>query len=213
MPSTGHLLAFAATAFIVILIPGPSVLFVVARALAHGRRVAVLTVVGNALGEYVQVVAVAFGIGALAEQSVLAFTVLKVVGGCYLIYLGIKTFRERRSLAAALFAPVEARSDARSFLQGWIVGVTNPKTVVFLAAILPQFVNEGTGNVPGQILLLGLIFAAMAIVCDSGWAFAAGGFRSWFSRSPKRLELVGGTGGLAIMAIGAGLLVTGPRKN
>ncbi len=213
MPTTGHVLAFAATALIVVVIPGPSVLFVVARALANGRRVAVLTVVGNALGEYVQVVAVAFGIGALAERSVLAFTVLKVVGGGYLIYLGIKTFRARRSVAAALSAPVEARSDARSFLQGWIVGVTNPKTVVFLAAILPQFVSAGAGNVPAQILVLGLIFAAMAIVSDTAWAFAAGGVRSWFSRSPKRLEMVGGTGGLAIMAIGAGLLVTGPRKN
>ena len=213
VPPTARLFAFAATALIVIVIPGPSVLFVVARALASGRRVAVLSVVGNALGEYVQVMAVAFGIGALAERSVLAFTVLKVVGGGYLIYLGVKTFRERRSLAVALAAPMEGRSDARSFLQGAIVGVTNPKTVVFLAAILPQFVSSGAGNVPGQILVLGLVFVAIAIVSDTAWAFAAGGFRTWFSGSPKRLELVGGTGGLAIMAIGAGLLVTGSRKD
>ena len=109
MLSTDRLLAFAVTAFVVIVIPGPSVLFVVGRALASGRRVAVLTVVGNALGEYVQVLAVALGVGALAEQSVAAFTALKLLGGAYLVYLGVKTFRHRRSLAAALAAPVAGR--------------------------------------------------------------------------------------------------------
>jgi threonine/homoserine/homoserine lactone efflux protein len=208
--SADRLLAFGITAFVVIVIPGPSVLFVVGRALASGRRVAVLTVVGNALGEYVQVIAVAFGVGALAEQSVAAFTALKLVGGAYLVYLGVKTFRERRSLAAALAAPVAAQSDRRSFLQGATVGATNPKTVVFLAAILPQFVSRG-GYVPAQILLLGLIFAAIALVSDTMWALAAGGFRAWFARSPRRLELVGGAGGLAIVAVGAGLLVSGRK--
>jgi len=171
----------------------------------------VLTVVGNALGEYVQVIAVAFGVGALAEQSVAAFTTLKLVGGAYLIYLGVKTFRERRSLAAALAAPVTPRSDRKAFLEGATVGVTNPKTVIFLAAILPQFVDRAAGHVPLQILLLGAVFAAIALVSDSVWASAAGGFRIWFSRSPRRLELIGGAGGLAIMAVGAGLLVSGRK--
>jgi threonine/homoserine/homoserine lactone efflux protein len=208
MVSGGRLLGFVLTAFVVIVIPGPSVLFVVARALACGRRVAVLTVVGNALGEYVQVIAVAFGVGALAEQSVAAFTTLKLAGGAYLIYLGVKTFRERRSLAAAIATPVAPRSDRRAFLEGATVGVTNPKTVVFLAAILPQFVSRSGGHVPVQILVLGALFAAIAIVSDTLWALAAGGFRVWFSRSPRRLELVGGAGGLAIVAVGAGLLIS-----
>src|SRR6516164_415916 len=136
--SADRLSAFCITAFVVIVIPGPSVLFVVGRALACGRRVAVLTVVGNALGEYVQVIAVAFGVGALAERSVAAFTALKLAGGAYLIYLGVRTFRERKSLAASISAPAAPRSDRRAFLEGATVGVTNPKTVVFLAAILPQ---------------------------------------------------------------------------
>jgi threonine/homoserine/homoserine lactone efflux protein len=211
MVPSDRLLAFTLTAFVVIVIPGPSVLFVVGRALACGRRVAVLTVVGNALGEYVQVIAVAFGVGALAQQSVAAFTTLKLVGGAYLIYLGVKTFRERASLAAAIASPVPARSDRRAFLEGATVGVTNPKTVVFLAAILPQFVNRGAGDVPIQILVLGAVFAAVAVVSDTVWAIAGAGFRVWFSRSPRRLELVGGAGGLAIMAVGAGLLVSGRK--
>ena len=208
MVPADRLLAFTLTAFIVIVIPGPSVLFVVGRALACGRRVAVLTVVGNALGEYAQVIAVAFGVGALAERSVAAFTTLKLAGGAYLIYLGVRTFRERKSLAAAIATPVAPRSDRRAFLEGATVGVTNPKTVVFLAAILPQFVNRTAGHVPLQILVLGAVFAAVAVVSDTIWAIAAGGFRTWFSRSPRRLELVGGAGGVAIVAVGAGLLLS-----
>jgi threonine/homoserine/homoserine lactone efflux protein len=206
-----RLLAFGITAFVVIVIPGPSVLFVVGRALACGRRVAVWTVVGNALGEYVQVIAVAFGVGALAAQSVAVFTTLKLLGGAYLIYLGVRTFRERRSLAAALAAPVPLRSDRRAFLEGWTVGVTNPKTVVFLAAILPQFVDRSAGSVPAQILVLGALFAAIAVASDTIWAVAAGGVRLWFARSPRRLELIGGAGGLAIIAVGAGLVVSGRK--
>ena len=212
MLSADRLLAFSLTAFVVIVIPGPSVLFVVGRALGSGRRVAVLTVVGNALGEYLQVIAVAFGVGALAEQSVAAFTALKLVGGVYLIYLGVRTFWERKSLAAAISAPGAPRSDRRAFLEGATVGVTNPKTVVFLAAILPQFVSRAAGGVPVQILLLGAVFAGIAVLSDTIWALAAGGVRMWFSRSPRRLELIGGAGGLAIVAVGAGLVVSG-RKN
>lgn len=167
---------------------------------------------GNAVGEYAQVIAVGFGIGALVEQSVAAFTVLKLVGGCYLIYLGFKTFKERRSLAAALRAaqPVP-RSDPASFFQGLTVGATNPKTIVFLAAILPQFVNRAGGHVTGQILLLGLIFATIAVVSDTVWVLAAGAFRTWFARSPRRLEIVGGFGGLSIAAVGAAFLVSGRK--
>ena len=208
MVAPDRLLAFTVTAFVVIVIPGPSVLFVVGRALACGRRVAVLTVAGNALGEYAQVIAVAFGVGALAEQSVAAFTTLKLAGGAYLIYLGVRTFRERKSLAAAIATPVALRSDRRAFLEGATVGVTNPKTVVFLAAILPQFASQTAGHVPLQILVLGAVFAAVAVVSDTIWAVAAGGFRTWFSRSPRRLELVGGAGGVAIIAVGAGLLIS-----
>jgi threonine/homoserine/homoserine lactone efflux protein len=211
MISSGRLLAFAGTAFVVIVIPGPSVLFVVGRALAGGRRVAVFSVLGNATGEYIQVVAIAFGIGALISQSVATFTVLKLLGGCYLLYLGARTFRERKSLAQALSLQDHAASDRVSFAQGFTVGVTNPKTVVFLAAILPQFVSRSAGSVTGQILVLGPLFACIAVVSDTVWALAAGALRSWFARSPRRFELVGAAGGLGIAAVGLAFLLSGRK--
>ena len=211
MVSADRLLAFALTAFVVIVIPGPSVLFVVGRALACGRRVAVLTVVGNALGEYVQVIAVAIGVGALAEQSVAAFTTLKLLGGAYLIYLGVRTFRERKSLAAALAAPVAARSDRRAFLEGWTVGVTNPKTVVFLAAILPQFVDRAAGDVAIQILALGAVFAAIAVASNKIWAMAAAAFASGSHALRAGSSWSAEPAGCAIIAVGAGLVVSGRK--
>jgi threonine/homoserine/homoserine lactone efflux protein len=188
------------------------VLFVVGRALAHGRRVSVLTVAGNTAGEYVQVAAVAFGVGLLAERSVAVFTVLKLFGAAYLVFLGVRTFIGRRALEAALDPALEARQPARRyFAQGFIVGISNPKTVIFLVAILPQFVSKAAGHVPAQILLLGLVFSAIALVCDTGWGLAAGTVRSWFARSPRRLRLVGGIGGLSIIGVGLGLALTGRK--
>src|SRR6185312_3982302 len=161
--TTGRLAAFLLTSAVVIAIPGPSVLFAVGRALAAGRRVAVLSVIGNALGEYVQVIAVAFGAGALAEQSVAVFTTMKLIAGCYLIALGVRTFRRRREIAAALAAPVDPAGDARAFAQGLVVGATNPKTIVFLAAILPQFVTGTGAGIAPQIMFLGLLFVTIAV--------------------------------------------------
>ena len=212
MPGMDRLLLFSLTAAVVIAIPGPSVIFLVSRALSSGQRVAVLSVLGNALGEYVQVIAVAFGIGTLVEDSMAAFTALKLAGGAYLIYLGVRTFRQRRSLAAAIGAVSAPRTGRRSFAEAATVGATNPKTIVFLAAMLPQFVSRHAGAVPPQIMVLGAIFAGIAVISDSVWVLLAGRFRVWFGRSPRRLELIGGTGGLAIAAVGTGLLVTGRRN-
>lgn len=210
--SAAHLLAFIALAFIVIVIPGPSVLFIVSRALASGRRVAVLSVLGNSAGEYLQVVAVAFGLGTLAEQSAELFTVMKLIGGAYLVCLGFKTFRERGRLATMLGSRAAPRADRVSFAQAAVVGVSNPKTVVFLAAILPGFTSPAAGSVPLQILFLGLIFSTIAILSDTSWALAAGATRARLARSPQRLRLVGGAGGIITMAIGTGLLLTGRKS-
>ncbi|MFE5125260.1 LysE family translocator [Streptomyces sp. NPDC056669] len=209
MVSTDRLLAFAVMSFLLIVIPGPSVLFVVGRALAQGRRAALTTVIGNTLGAYVLVVAVALGVGSVVERSAVVFTTLKLVGAAYLIHLGVKALRQRRSLHAAFTGDGPTRGGLRTLWEGFAVGVANPKTIVFFAAVLPQFVDRDQGHVALQMLLLGLIFNAIAVVSDSVWGLAAATARTWFARSPRRLALVGGVGGLSMIGLGVTVAATG----
>jgi len=211
MLPTAHLAAFALLSFALIVIPGPNVLFVISRSLQLGRTAGVATALGGQIGVYAQVAAVAFGIGALVERSVAVFTVIKLAGAAYLIYLGVQAVRHRRSLAEALDAVVVKKSTLRILRDGFLVGVTNPKVVVFFAAVLPQFVDRGAGHVPLQMLLLGLVFIGIAVASDGTWALVAGTARAWLGRSPRRLELIGGAGGLAMIGIGASLAITGGK--
>jgi threonine/homoserine/homoserine lactone efflux protein len=211
MLPTHHLLAFAVLSYLLILAPGPNVLFVVSRSLQLGRASGIAAVVGGQGGVYVQVIAVAFGVGALVERSVAVFTVIRLAGAAYLVFLGVQAIRHRKSLAAILAARVPQASTSRMLRDGFIVGLTNPKAIVFFAAVLPQFADRSAGHVPLQLLLLGLIFVAIALVSDSMWAVAAGTARAWFSRSPRRLEAVGGASGLAMIGIGASLALTGGK--
>ncbi|WP_329432145.1 LysE family translocator [Streptomyces sp. NBC_01280] len=209
MVSSDRLLAFAAMSFLLIVIPGPSVLFVIGRALSQGRRAALTTVVGNTLGAYVLVVAVALGVGAVVERSVLVFTTLKLVGAAYLVYLGVKAVRQRRSLQTAFTGDGVGHGSLRTLWEGFAVGVANPKTIVFFAAVLPQFVDRGQGHVTLQMLLLGLVFNVIAVVSDSVWGLVAATTRSWFARSPRRLGMVGGVGGLTMIGLGVTVAATG----
>jgi threonine/homoserine/homoserine lactone efflux protein len=214
MVSFDRLLAFAAVAFVIIVVPGPSVLFTISRALTYGRRTAVVTVLGNTSGMYTQALLVAIGLGALVERSIIVFTVLKLVGAAYLIYLGVTAFRHRHRLRDAMDAAVdgEAMSTWRTIRDGFVVGFANPKAAILFGAILPQFVNRAAGHVPLQMAFLALIAASIALVSDSIWGFAAGTARNWFAKSPRRLELIGGAGGLAMIGLGTSLAFTG-RKN
>ncbi|MEU2261169.1 LysE family translocator [Streptomyces sp. NPDC019645] len=212
MVSTDRLLAFAAMSFLLIVIPGPSVLFVIGRALAQGRRAALTTVVGNTLGAYLLVVTVALGVGTVVERSVLVFTALKLAGAAYLVYLGVRAVRQRRSaLQSAFTAGDPGHGSARTLWEGFAVGVANPKTIVFFAAVLPQFVDREAGHVVVQMLLLGLVFNVIALVSDSAWGLVAATTRSWFARSPRRLAMVGGIGGLTMIGLGVTVAATGRK--
>ena len=212
MMSADRLLAFAAMSFLLIVIPGPSVLFVIGRALAQGRRAALTTVAGNTLGAYVLVVAVALGVGAVVERSVLVFTALKLVGAAYLVYLGVQAVRQRRSLQAVFTGDGPARGGLRTLWEGFAVGVANPKTIVFFAAVLPQFVDRSQGHVMAQMLLLGLVFNLIAVVSDSVWGLLAATMRSWFASSPRRLSMIGGIGGLTMIGLGVTVAATGRKE-
>jgi len=205
------LAAFALAAAIIIAIPGPSVLFVISRGVVLGRRAALATVLGNCAGVYVQVAAVAMGIGVVVERSAAVYNAVKLVGAVYLAWLGVRTFQRRRSLAAALGGPVEPKSDRRILREGFVVGLTNPKAAVFFAAILPQFTAASAGHVPLQMLFLGLVFILIALVLDGTWALAAGTARERLAASPRTLEAIGGAGGVVLVGLGVGLAVTGRK--
>ncbi|MPZ62886.1 MAG: LysE family translocator [Propionibacteriales bacterium] len=211
MPAPDRLLAFSLASFVLIVIPGPSVLFVISRALAYGRRVALATVVGGAIGSFVAAAAVAIGIGAVVQTSATVYTVIKLVGAAYIIYLGVRAFRDRRALRAAFEEQVRTVGSRRTCLEGFVVSVTNPKSAVFFAAVLPQFVDRSNGDAGLQMVMLGGVFAVIALVSDSIWGTAAGTVRSWFARSARRLELVGGASGVTMVGLGVGLAFTGRK--
>ncbi|GAB3402990.1 LysE family translocator [Schumannella luteola] len=210
MPASDHLAAFALAALVLIVIPGPSVLFVIGRSLVHGRTGGALSVLGNGIGVLPLVFAVAFGLGAVITASEIAFTVIKIIGAGYLMYLGVQAIRHRK-------APIDGAAEAtrvsrrRLIGHGIVVGATNPKTIVFLAAALPQFVDVGRGDVPIQMLVFGAIFVSIGLASDLVWALLAGTARNWFARSPRRLATIRGTGGVMTIGLGGVLLGTGAK--
>ena len=202
--------AFGLASVLLTLIPGPTVLFVVGRSLALGRRAGLLSVLGNTLGLLPIVLAVALGVGTLVAESVVVFTVVKLAGAAYLVHLGVQAIRSRGDAVTAV-AVAPHRSNPRIVRDGFMVGVTNPKSLVFLAAVLPQFVDHSGGSIPVQLFLLGTIFMSVALVSDSTYAWAAGTARNWFGGSPHRLSRMQGTGGLMMIGLGGTLALTGQK--
>jgi threonine/homoserine/homoserine lactone efflux protein len=210
--STGQLAGFALASLVLIVIPGPGVLFIVGRALAHGRRTALATACGHAAGNYGVAACVAVGLGTLLQRSDQVFLAVKVAGALYLVWLGIHAIRQRKSLAGALVSAPETREGWRAARDGAMVGITNPKAYILFGAILPQFVNRAAGHVPGQMLLLGLVSVLIGAASDCCWGVAASAVRAWFASSPRRYELVGGAGGLAMIGVGVTVAITGRKS-
>ena len=205
MPTSSQWFAFLLASILFIQVPGPSLLFTIGRALTVGRREALLSVVGNALGLVTQVAFVALGLGAIVAASAAASTVLKLVGAAYVVWLGVSAIRHRGDARAAL-AHSEAVPPTRGHAvrTGFVVGVTNPKTIVFFAAFLPQFTNA-SGPAGLQIAVLGLVFGILAVCSDSVWALGASRARDWFARKPQRLDTLSATGGGMMIALGVTL--------
>jgi threonine/homoserine/homoserine lactone efflux protein len=212
MISSGHLIGFTLASLVIIVIPGPGVLFIVGRALALGRRTALATAAGHAAGNYVVAACVAIGLGSLLQRSAQLFTAVKLAGALYLVFLGIQAFRHRQSLASAMTQAAGASNGWRALRDGFIVGVTNPKAFILFGAILPQFINRSAGSVPAQMLLLALISVSLGLASDSTWGLVASGVRAWFARSPRRYALVGGAGGLAMIGVGVTVALTGQGR-
>ncbi|WP_341956511.1 LysE family translocator [Microbacterium sp. LWH13-1.2] len=207
MFSADTLLTFVVAAFIMVVIPGPTVLFTIGRAMALGRVGGFLSILGTAIGSVLLVVGVALGVGTVVAQSVVLFTIVKVLGAGYLVFLGIQAIRHRKDAADAMTGAVAGRSGLRLLGEGFVVGVTNPKSIAFFLAILPQFVDLHSGSVPMQLLVLGVIVVAIGVACDAVWVLLASAAREWFGRSPRRIEAMSATGGGLMIGLGVFLLV------
>jgi threonine/homoserine/homoserine lactone efflux protein len=194
---------FLVAAILIILAPGPSVLFAIARAISWGRVTAIATVAGNALGMFTLSVLVAFGLGPILQRSEIAFISVQVLGGLYLIYLGVDAIKRSKVQAQDMLNQGEVRpSNLRSIRDGFWVGALNPKGLVFFAAILPQFLDRDGSNLSAQLLLMGATFALLAFLGDGTWGILAGTVRSAMANTPSRLVLMRRVGGIVMILLG-----------
>jgi threonine/homoserine/homoserine lactone efflux protein len=204
LPSSQNLAAFLVLSIVIILVPGPSVLFTIGRALILGTKAAVLSVFGNALGVGVQIVVIALGLGTLIQQSEIVFFAIRLFGAGMITYLGVKAFLGRADFSMDVD---QGQSSSKAVLrQSVIVGLTNAKTFVFFLAALPTFASPELGNPVIQMLLLGLIFSVIGTASDSVYAIAAGQARNWLAQSSQRLAVFRGAGGVALSLLGLYML-------
>ena len=178
-----QVVAFGLVAFVLIVIPGPSVVFTIGRALTYGRSVALTTVVGNSFGLLAVLILVSLGLGKLVATSDVAFEVVKVGGAVFLVYLGIQALRHRHGIEVHEGRQAPAMQGVRALRQGFVVGFTNPKAYVIFAAVLPPFIDRDRGGATLQMLLLGLVAFVLGLCSDSVWALLASQLRRWFNAS------------------------------
>ena len=204
-----RLAEYIVAAMVIILAPGPSVLFVIARAISWGRKVAIFTVAGNVTGSFLLSVFVAIGLGPILQKSDIAYAGIQWAGGLYLIYLGVDAIKHRAVHAADMRNQEESAPTVfHSIRDGFWVGSLNPKALVFYAAVLPQFIDRERGNVTAQLILLGAIFSILAFFSDGTWGYLAGAARQWLATDAKRLERLRASGGSIMIFLGVAVLIS-----
>lgn len=192
----------------IILIPGPSAMFVIARAVAWGRVTAMLTALGNALGMLLLSVFIAIGLGPLLQRSELLLVVVQVLGGLYLIHLGVSAYRHRQEHVEDMIKIEETKPSYFQILrEGFTVGALNPKALVFFSAVFPQFVDSDAGSITIQLLMFGIIFAVLSSLLDGTWGLLVGSSRDWFVTSKNRLVVLRTIGAVVMMALGVGVII------
>lgn len=198
-----HLLAlYVAAVFLAMIAPGPDMMFVLATGMRGGPRGGLLATLGVASSEIVQIAAVAAGLSALFAEVPVAFTVLRLCGAAYLLYLGVQALRSARRGGALEEQPPGTRMSARyAFLRGAVTNLANPKSVTFVVALLPQFVDRGLGHVPFQFAVLGAIFVAFEILVDGTVGLAAGRAGGWLARRRRARQALDAGSGTIMVAL------------
>ena len=210
MPEPSSLALFVPAALALLVVPGPSVLYIVTQSVSQGRRAGLVSMLGIQTGALVHVTAAAVGLSALIVSSALAFSVVKYVGAAYLVVLGVRRLLGGEGLAHA--APRPRRSHARLYRQGIVVNALNPKTALFFLAFLPQFVDPERGSVALQVIVLGVLFIALAIMSDSAWAMASGTASAWLRASPRFARVERLVSGGVFVGLGLAAAATGSRR-
>ncbi len=210
MPETTTLALFLAAAVALVVVPGPSILYIVARGIDQGRAAAVVSVLGVETGSLVHVLAATLGLSALLATSAVAFGVVKFAGAAYLIYLGLRTLLSPPPAASA--SPIAPRSLRRIYGQGIIVQVFNPKVALFFLAFIPQFVDPRRGPVPAQTLLFGGILVATGIVISGAYALAAGSAGGWLRRNAGFARAQRWVAGSVYLGLGVATAVAGTGR-
>lgn len=210
MPNWSMLSVFVGTALVLVFIPGPNTLYIIARSIQQGRRAGIVSCLGIQVGTLVHITAAAFGLSALLLSSALAFNVVKYAGAVYLIYLGMKTILMKEEIEPAQkFQRVSLR---RVFYQGIVVNLLNPKTALFFFAFLPQFVDASRGAVTTQIIMLGLLLLSLGVLSDLTYTFVAGGVGNWVGRNPKFIRGQRYFAGSVYLGLGAATALSGTNK-
>ena len=212
MPDPTSLLLFTSAALAILLVPGPAVLFVVARSLEHGHKGGLISILGITAGTLFHVAAAALGVSAILLHSAVLFQAVKLLGAAYLIWLGIQALLDSSKPELVPAKAGEERSAAVIFRQGLVVNLLNPKTALFFLAFLPQFVDLGRGHVAGQIVFLGLYFVVLAMLSDGLWLILASGLRHWIRRHPRYLVFQQRFAGGVYLALGTTTAVSGASK-
>ena len=197
---------FVGVSWALIVAPGPDMFYVITRGIAHGRKAGIVSAVGIICGILVHTMAAALGITLILQTSAFAFLIVKYLGAIYLIYLGIKTWQDKSTFS--LRAPIVSASSRTLFWQGMLSNVLNPKIAVFFMAFLPQFVDQGSGQAPLQMMILGLTFACFGLCFLAVVGYSAGAIGGWLTRRPYFANFLQRLAGGILIGLGIRLAFT-----
>lgn len=208
MFTASTLLWYLGAAILLILIPGPDLIFAVTQGITSGRKAGVYTAAGLALGNTVHTLAAALGLSIIVQTSPVLFTVFKIAGALYLFNLAYKSLKHRK--APMMVGNGEHKSEMALLRKGLIMNILNPKVAIFFLTFLPQFVNYDYGLVPLQMIVLGLVFIVLTALIFGMFAYFAGAFSSKFLEKPRMQEGANIAAGVIFVGLGIKLLTTSP---
>lgn len=210
MPEPTTLVLFAGAAVALLVVPGPSVIYIVTRGIHQGRAAAFASVLGVTTATLVHTVLAAAGLSAILASSAVAFSIVRYAGSAYLVYLAIRTWLDRSD--EQLDLPRPTTDLRRVYAQGFVVNLLNPKTALFILALLPQFVDPARGAAGVQVLVLGGLLASLGLISDGAYALASGSIGSWLRRHRSVAGIQRRLSAAIYAALGIGTALLGERR-